>query len=421
MAMLVTVSGWLALALQWLALFFLAYLLWPLPAALWARRAGRGGRRRAPAVKRRTRRLAVVASAHNEAAVVGALIESLQRQRYPRERYDVFLIANNCSDATAVLARSAGARVYERETGGRGTKGAALAWWWEQLGPARDAYDVVVVLDADNLAPPEFLAGINEEFNQWPAVAVVQARRLPKNPDTSLASRLDAVSELVSQSVGQAGRRAVGLSGFIIGSGTAYQREVFTALAGDYRGALNEDAEWQLRLALAGQRLRWTPDTVFYDEKTARFDQIERQRTRWLRGKLELIRLYAWPLLRAAVSRADPVCLDQLLFIVQPPRSLLLLALAGLGVLSAAVAWLLPEWSWLLLPAWVWATALGLFAAAMLAGLALAGAPRGLYLALAGAPLFILRFVIATARALASPRRREWVPTQREQAAGSRQ
>lgn len=419
MTTLLTGVGWLALVLQWLALFFLAYLLWPLPAAFWARLADRRGRWRAPAVKRRTRRLAVVASAHNEAAVVGPLIESLQHQRYPRERYELFLIANNCTDATAALARAAGARVYERETGGRGTKGAAIAWWWEQLGPARAAYDVVVVLDADNLAPPDFLAGINEEFNSWPPVAVVQARRLPKNPDTSLASRLDAVSELVAQSVGQAGRRALGLSGFIIGSGTAYQREVFAMLIAGYRGALNEDAEWQLRLALAGQRLRWTPDAVFYDEKTARFDQIERQRTRWLRGKLELIRLYAWPLLRAAVSRADLGCLDQLLFIVQPPRSLLLLALAGLGVLSAAP--LPPEWSWLLLPTWVWAAALGLFAVTMLAGLALAGAPRGLYLALAGAPLFIVRFVIATARALASPRRREWIPTQREQAAGSRQ
>lgn len=415
MTVLTMLLGGLLLAGQGVLLFFLGYLLWPLPAAMWARLMGMR-RRPAPAIKRRTRRLAVVTSAHNEAGVVGPLVGSLTGQRYPRERYDIFLVANNCTDATAAVARAAGARVYERETGGRGTKGAALVWWWDQLGAERTAFDAVVILDADNLAPPDFLTAVNEEFNHWPPVAVVQARRLAKNPDTSLASRLDAISEIVSQETAQAGRRAVGLSGFIIGSGTAYRREVFDDLVAGYGEALNEDAEWQLRLALAGARLRWTPSAVFYDEKTARFDQIERQRTRWLRGKLELITRYAWPLLRAGVARADVVCLDQMLFIVQPPRSLLLLGIGGMAAVAGAIAWLAPAWAWVVLPAWVWLGGLALFAANVVAALALAGAPRSLYLALVGAPLFIGRFVLASARALATPRRREWTPTQRASA-----
>ncbi len=59
-------------------------------------------------------RFAVLVAARNEEAVIGQLIESIQMQDYPSELVDVYVVADNCDDSTASVAREKGAFVYER-------------------------------------------------------------------------------------------------------------------------------------------------------------------------------------------------------------------------------------------------------------------------------------------------------------------
>ena len=99
----------------------------------------------APPPGPRTRRLAVLVPAHNEAAVIGRLQRSLSLLTYPRELFDVFVVADNCTDRTAEIARDAGAIVYERETVTLRAKGHALRWLLERV-RAHGTYDAYVVL-----------------------------------------------------------------------------------------------------------------------------------------------------------------------------------------------------------------------------------------------------------------------------------
>lgn len=73
-------------------------------------------------------RFAVVVSARNESSVIGNLISSIRNQNYPQELVDIFIIADNCTDNTAEIARSAGATVYERFNKEQVGKGYALDW-----------------------------------------------------------------------------------------------------------------------------------------------------------------------------------------------------------------------------------------------------------------------------------------------------
>ena len=77
-------------------------------------------------------RFMAIIPAHNEEAVVANLIESLKKQNYPKDLYDIYVIADNCTDNTAKVARDAGAIVYERFDEEKKTKGYALQWFLAQ-------------------------------------------------------------------------------------------------------------------------------------------------------------------------------------------------------------------------------------------------------------------------------------------------
>ena len=86
-------------------------------------------RRPAPAARSTPgTRFAILVPAHDEALVIERLLESLRAQRYPRDKYDIHVVADNCRDETAVLAARAGAVVHERTDEQHQAKGYALRW-----------------------------------------------------------------------------------------------------------------------------------------------------------------------------------------------------------------------------------------------------------------------------------------------------
>ena len=148
---------WLASVLEWAAAVCMALSV---PLMLWQLGVGIMGLfsvRKLRKLEDKTYRFAVVSCARNEEAVIGQLLDSLQNQRYPRECFDLFVIADNCTDDTAAVARKHGAIVLERQDKGHIGKGYALRWAFERIiGRWGDRYDAVVLFDADNLADPDF-------------------------------------------------------------------------------------------------------------------------------------------------------------------------------------------------------------------------------------------------------------------------
>ena len=112
-------------------------------------------------------RFAAIVSARNEEAVIGELLESLQRQNYPQELLDLYVVADNCTDNTAATACQAGAFVYERFDQKHKGKGYAIDYLFRRLKEERkDVYDGYFVFDADNLVDPNFVSEMNRTFDR---------------------------------------------------------------------------------------------------------------------------------------------------------------------------------------------------------------------------------------------------------------
>lgn len=166
------------------------------PVAIWqvaVALVGQLRRRKHPVIENKQHRFAVLICARHEEAVIGQLLDSLHHQTYPRELYDIFVVADNCTkDDTAGMARRHGAIVYERFNQKEVGKGYAMRWALEHLkADYPDTYDAVCVFDADNLAAPTFLEKINEGL--CTGADIVEGYRDTKNPGDSWVSGCYAI------------------------------------------------------------------------------------------------------------------------------------------------------------------------------------------------------------------------------------
>ena len=164
----------------------------------------------------------MVVCARNEQAVIGSLIDSLMAQRYPRDCFSVFVVADNCTDGTAAEAARHGALVYEREDAQRVGKGCALSWTFDKLREDYgDRFDAAAVFDADNLVDPGFLAAVNDVL--CTGADVTQGYRDSTNPDESAVSSCYAVYWLLLMRFFHRARYNSGLPCLVGGTGFAFR------------------------------------------------------------------------------------------------------------------------------------------------------------------------------------------------------
>jgi len=154
--------------LIWLAVFFCSAYLWFIALAS------------VPPIRRpksaaRYARFAIAIPAHDEESVIADTVTRLLRQDYPRSLFEIFVVADNCSDRTAEIARSQGALCYERKTDQRVGKGAALSWLFERIFH-NGTYEAIVVFDADTHVQEDFLKTMNERLQG--GAQVIQGRHV---------------------------------------------------------------------------------------------------------------------------------------------------------------------------------------------------------------------------------------------------
>src|SRR5581483_3655698 len=154
-----------------------------------ARRPRRGRVPGARRVRPRPPRLLFLVPAHDEEALIGSCVQSLRRLRYPADAFAVWVVADNCSDRTAALARQAGACCLERTDPARPGKPHAVAWALARL-PIRD-FDAVAIIDADTVVDPGFARGLAAAAPL--RAKVVQPFNGVRNPADNALTRLAAV------------------------------------------------------------------------------------------------------------------------------------------------------------------------------------------------------------------------------------
>ena len=257
---------------------------------------------------------ALITSAHNEEAVIANLVHSLENLEYDKSKYDIFVIADNCVDNTAKVAREAGAKVFERFDEKRG-KGFALEWMFEKLFKMKRKYDFVAIFDADNLVSEKFLTSMNNKVNQ--GHRVVQGYLDSKNPNDTWISYVHSMTYWIMNAFYQRARYNIGLSNQLGGTGFIMATELIKEY-GWQATCLTEDLEFSMKLALQGEKVAWANDAIVYDEKPLTFKASWNQRKRWMQGNADVCFRFA-PKLFAKGTRENKLFLfDNCLYMVQP-------------------------------------------------------------------------------------------------------
>jgi cellulose synthase/poly-beta-1,6-N-acetylglucosamine synthase-like glycosyltransferase len=372
-----------------------AYLLVLTAAAFVARREG-------PTAGAPTRRFAILIPAHNEEALIGRLLLNLQQLDYPHELYDVCVVADNCDDSTAAQARARGARVYERFDRTEQAKGFALRWLLQQLRDESRSYDAFIVLDADSVVATNFLRRMDARVSAGSQVIQAYYSVLNAGDSTVAALRYTALAAI--HYLRPLGRSWLGLSAGLKGNGMCFASPILERFAWRWY-MLAEDVEFHLALVREGVRVDFAPETYVLADMPVSYAQAASQNARWERGRLQLLLRHVPSLLRDGLCKRSALRLDAAIEQLIPPLSVPfaiggLCLLAGLALgsyLTAALA----------------AASLAGQVVYLVAGLVLVHAPRRAYVALLGAPRYILWKVSLYARALLGARTTRWIRTAR--------
>lgn len=361
---------------------------------------------KAPAGLRSSRRLRfdIVVPAHNEATGIQRIIENLKKIEWPADGFRILVVADNCTDATAALARAAGAYVLERHDKERRGKGYALDFAFRYSLSNGWAY-AVVVIDADSEVSPNLLEAFSSRIEN--GAKAVQAHYGVLNPHVSWRTRLMTIAMAAFHVLRSRARERLQLSCGIRGNGWCVTHRLLNQVP--YRAfSLAEDIEYGIELGLAGYRVHYAGEAHVHAEMVAGEQAARSQRQRWEQGRLHLIRTKTLSLFRAATERGSGICLDLALDLIVPPLSYVALNVALLTTIAGlAVLW------WPSLQFWL---SLGIACSLILivyvlrgwqlSGIGLIGLAD-----LLRAPFFVLWKLLLMLR---MPRSTEWVRTRRE-------
>lgn len=350
-------------------------------------------------------RFDIIVPAHNESAVILRTVTSLKAIAWPAEQFRILVVADNCSDDTAVIARGAGAIVLERQDTDQRGKGYALQFAFRRS-RADNRADAVVVVDADTVVSPNLLEAIAARIER--GERAVQVHYGVLNPDDSWRTRLLTIATAAFHIVRSRAREHLGVSCGIRGNGWCVSHDLLDTVP--YAAfSLAEDIEYGIALGLAGVRVVYADEAHVDGEMVSGERASRQQRQRWEHGRFQLIQAKTGQLLAAALRRPSALCLDLAFDLLVLPLSYVVInvvALAGLSLLAGLMHGGSLAWLWVALSC---AAALLVY---VLRGWQLSGTgPRGL-VDLARAPFFLLWKIALMMRPHNS---REWVRTDREQ------
>lgn len=248
-------------------------------------------------------KIGIVISARNESAVIGKLLDSINRQTYPKDKFQTFVVADNCTDdgLTASIARSKGAVCYERFDDKHCTKGYALEFLFEKIKNdfGIHSHDAYLILDADNLLDSAYLEKMNEAFSS--GEKIVTSYRMSKNFFSSWISFSYGIHWLSTVLLEHRARSVLSVATRVQGTGYMFASELVED--GWHYTCLTEDREFAADAVLKGYNIGYCDEAIFYDEQPDSLKIALRQRLRWSKGHLRVCRAKTLVLLKKSLRK----------------------------------------------------------------------------------------------------------------------
>ena len=227
---------------------------------------------------------AILVAARNEETVIGNLLDSILNQDYPKELITVFVVADNCTDKTAEIARRKGAICYERFDNERKTKGFALQFLFDRIEEdyGRKSFEGYFIFDADNLLKKDYISRMNDSFDA--GEKIITSYRNTKNFSESWIASTYALHWLRSIRTNHRARSVLRLATNIQGTGFLFSNEIVDN--GWKYTSLTEDRALTVDAVAQGYKISYNDAAEFYDEQPNNLKIALRQRLRWSKGHL---------------------------------------------------------------------------------------------------------------------------------------
>lgn len=267
-------------------------------------------------VSNKNNKYAVLIAARNESAVIVQLIESIKKQKYPSSLVDIFVVADNCTDDTAAVSREAGATVFERFNKHQVGKGYALDYVFKILSNKSiyDNYDGYFVFDADNLLDENYIAEMNNVFDN--GYKIVTSYRNSKNYDTNWLSAGYSLWFLREAKYLNNSRMILKTGCAISGTGFLVHDDIIKKNNGWKHHLLTEDIEFSIDNAIQGERIGYCEKAKIYDEQPYIFEQSWNQRLRWAKGFYQVFGKYGKELTKSIFTKRSFCCYDMLMTVM---------------------------------------------------------------------------------------------------------
>lgn len=329
-------------------------------------------------------RFILVIPAHNEEKVIQSTIYRLQSLNYPKDMYQIHIVADHCNDQTVIRARLAEAVVHERESGERSGKGAALSWFFDKILTNR-TIDAIVVFDADTHVDQNYLRVMSDCLSK--GYQIIQGQHIIRNPLDGWFPSLVWAMFMIDNRFQNLGRSNLGWSAKNMGDSICCRADILRKLG--WGKGLTEDYQLRQRLLLEGVRIKYEPRAIGYGEAPRTWRSAQSQRARWLRGTREASQMLLFQMLHKGFCKKDLALLDGAVQAILPSYSTLTLLIGFLLFSQLAASWIFA----LVIPPPLiaaWAGLLGIIFIYPFFGLALEHAPFRGFLVILSGPVYIL-------------------------------
>ncbi|NLL91640.1 MAG: glycosyltransferase family 2 protein [Ruminococcaceae bacterium] len=234
-------------------------------------------------------RFKVLIPAHNERRVIADCIKSVFESDYPRDMMDVIVLANNCSDDTAEVARQAGAKVVEVEDSRINSKASALSWYFRNSDLMTHKDETLFMVDADNIIDKNALRYLDVSLSK--GYKVVQSRCLALNRNASAATGIMAIFFAAENRIWNLPHSNRGQTTLMKGTGCAIKISHLADIGWKVE-SLSDDVEFSLRTILSGNTIHYNDKATVYAEFATEPETLWKQLRRWYSGQWDVMGRY---------------------------------------------------------------------------------------------------------------------------------
>ncbi len=230
-------------------------------------------------------KVSVLVPAHNEEKVIATTLRSMLALDYPRDKLEIMVVNDGSTDRTETIveeiANNDGRVKLYNVAVGEGGRGKSRAL---NLGLKQSTAGYIAVYDADNTPEPSSLKYLMAQLLLHPELGAVLGKFRTVNRKKNLLTRFINVETLSFQSILQAGRWKLFRVATLPGTNFIVRRNLLEQLGGWDEGAITEDSELSIRIYMEGQRIKYVPYAVTYEQEPEKWKVWAGQRTRWVRG-----------------------------------------------------------------------------------------------------------------------------------------